>query len=362
MTVMDRQELHAELTDAMLGRASEQLFGGRMRSGKVKSRIIEAHPPGHDGNGTRTLVTEVAERAGTRIEALGDELWGLLTERDVIFFDTLNSRFWLVHSMASADTVARFVKRELLTDARFDSAWFPSAQLDELEGERQWMKSSFVADDLAPTSIEGGTARRWRVQVEGDQPQELLGVIRDELPRYARATALTAVGSRIETQGIGEAQVVADYRGSFVSLGNSFDLVAGVLWRSLDRYEAFVQELESAYRLHTTSIKDIGLEVEGKIATIQFPDRVMDLSSFIAGLFSCKEPFRLWAVPREIAPGEWEANAVDLHVGQTLRIEITEGWTRILLDENTCGNTLARLVANLQHRFHAQTLLAPLSA
>ena len=57
-------------------------------------------------------------------------------------------------------------------------------------------------------------------------------------------------------------------------------------------------------------------------------------------------------------PGQWEANAVDLHIGNTLRLEMTPRWMRILLGEHTCGNTLARLLANLQHRFDAQTRLA----
>jgi hypothetical protein len=305
----------------------------------------------------------VSERAGTQVELLGDELWGLFTERDVFFFDTLNTRFWILHSMASAATVNRFVKRELVSDTRLDRAWFPAQQLDELEGDRQWINSSFVADDLAPTWADReGAARRWRVQVEGYAPQELLDFVRRGLPRFARATALTAVGSRIEAGGVGEAQVVADYRGGFVSFGDSFDVVAGVIWRAVDRYEAFVRGLERVHQLGTPPLDDIGLEVEGEIATILFPERVADLQSLVFGLFNSKEPFRLWSVPRETAAGEWQANAVDLHVGHTLRIEVSDEWMRILLDGNTCGNTLARLVANLQHRFHAQAQLSPVPA
>lgn len=77
----------------------------------------------------------------------------------------------------------------------------------------------------------------------------------------------------------------------------------------------------------------------------------------MANLFTSKEPFRLWAVPREVVRGQWEANAVDLHVGHVVRLEITSRWMRVLLDDTACGNTLARLIANLQHRFDARTEL-----
>lgn len=103
------------------------------------------------------------------------------------------------------------------------------------------------------------------------------------------------------------------------------------------------------------------MTIEGEVATIEFPHEVGDLDALIANLFTCTEPFRLWAVPRESSPGQWEANAVDLHVGHTLRLKITSRWLRVLLGPDTCGNTLARLVANLQHRFDARTHL-PLPA
>lgn len=91
---------------------------------------------------------------------------------------------------------------------------------------------------------------------------------------------------------------------------------------------------------------------------IDFARPLVDVDRFVAGLFTSKEPFRLWAVPRKLDQEEWEANAVDLHVGQTLRLEITPRWMRVLLGEHTCGNTLARLITNLQHRFNAESRLA----
>lgn len=346
----------------MVGETPPQTLGGRVRPGKVKSRLIEAHPPGHDRDGIADLLSEISEFSGTRVERLGDDLWGLLADRDVVFFDTLNERFWLLHTTATADVLSRFVTKELLGRPQLDSAWLPASQLSELEGERQWMNSSFFADDLVPTNGGQNGARRWRLQVEGFAPQDLLEVVRRELPRYAAATSLTAVGSRVVSPGVGDVQIVADYRGGFVSSGNSFDLVAGVLWRTLDRYETFVRSLENTHQLRTVAVGDLGLEISGEIATIYFPEPVGDLSAFVSGLFSCRAPFRLWAVPREVTSGEWEANAVDLHIGQTLRIEIRRDWMRVLLDAETCGNTLARLVANLQHRYHAQTTLSPVAA
>ncbi|MCZ7589196.1 MAG: hypothetical protein M5U27_10170 [Gaiella sp.] len=357
---MNRQELSLHLSAAMQGEAPADVFSGRIRGGAVKSRLVEAHAPEPSSEGIEQLLRETSENLGVAVADVGENLWVLRSDKDIFFVDALNPRFWLIHSLASAGVFSSFVKRGLLSDPRIDSAWLPAAQLDELEGEREWMKSSFIGDELEPAQGEDDGARRWSFRVEGQAPQELLEVVRDRLPRYARATSLTAVGSRVRVHGVGEARVVADYRGGFISTGDSFDVVAGVLYRGLDRYEAFIRQLEDVYRLRTiAATNDTGLILDGEIAIVRFPMAIRNMRGFIAGLFSCKEPFRLWAVPREVSEGEWEANAVDLHVGHTLRLDITPGMLRVYLNEHTCGNTLARLIANLQHRYHAQTALAP---
>jgi len=44
-------------------------------------------------------------------------------------------------------------------------------------------------------------------------------------------------------------------------------------------------------------------------------------------------------------------DAVDLHIGQRLGVEVGRDWMRLYLQAGTCGNTVARLVSNLQTRF-----------
>jgi hypothetical protein len=356
MASMDgRQDFLGLMTAAMRNEADERAFGGRIRNGKIKSQLLEAHPPERSTEGAAILIKEKAERSGLTLKKVDEGLWALLGE-DAFFVDALNPRFWLLHTTAPARALKTLVRTELVTDARLDSAWMPKDLLDRLEGVRHWMQSSFESDTLFPSDGREQGTRRWRVQVEGDAPEELLALA-SQVPRYAAAASLSAVGSILREPGIGEARVVGDYKGAFIATGASFDLVAGVLWRTMDRYEEYVTDLEELHQLRIKAVEEIGLELDGDVAVIDFPVEVDDLEYFVDALFNAKEPFRLWAVPRKVADDEWEANAVDLHVGQTLRLEITPRWLRVLLDGRTCGNTLARLVTNLQHRFHAQTEL-----
>ncbi len=160
---------------------------------------------------------------------------------------------------------------------------------------------------------------------------------------------------------MGHAEVAADYQGGFVASGNDFIWSPDSSGGHWTDYETYIKGLESTYQLKTVPTEELGLTIEGDVAFIEFPREVEDLDALVVNLFTSKEPFRLWAVPRQDLPDQWEANAVDLHVGHPVRLELTPRWLRVLLGPHTCGNTLARLVANLQHRFDAR-LQPPLAA
>jgi hypothetical protein len=354
---MERQDLFDALSDAMRGTTREDVLGGRLRAGRgVKSRLLEAHAPESSPDGTEHLLRSVADDAELGLESVGDELWALSGADTTFIVDALNPRFWLLHSTATAEQLRRLLSQHVLRSARLDRAWFSREQLLEFEGERRWVRSLFDAATLQPRELGSDVPRRWRVQVEGENPDELLALV-SQNERYRAGAALTAVASRLSSPGGGAVEVAADYQGGFVSSGDDFHTVAGLLWRTLDGYEAYIRSLEASYRLGTVATDTMGITVEGTVATVEFPHEVGDLDALVENLFTCKEPFRLWAVPREVRAGQWEANAVDLHVGHGLRLEMTSRWLRVLLEADTCGNTLARLVANLQHRFDARTHL-----
>lgn len=352
---MERQDLFDALGDAMRGTARDDLFEGRVAPGRVKSRLLEAHAVEASSDGVQHLLQALAEDAGLKVQTLGDGIWALLSVDDVFFVDALNPRFWLLHSTSTSRRLGRLLN-QLLHGPQLDQAWLSSELLCALEGERRWVRSSFSSDLLQPKGSGHDVPRRSKIEVEGENPHKFLELV-SRAQNYEAGAVLTAVGSFLGEPGTRAVEVAADYQGRFVASGSDFMLVAGMLWRTLDHYEAYVSKLESTHRLDTTATEEMGMTIEGEVATIELPHPVDDLDALVANLFTCREPFRLWAVPRQVRSGQWEANAVDLHVGHTLRLEVTSHWLRVLLGPKTCGNTLARLIANLQHRFDARTHL-----
>jgi len=350
---MDRQQLLDALSTAMQGHAEDRGMLAKLRTGQVKSRLLEAHPPERSEDGTGHLLEELAAGSDLKLEKLDAELWALVGADDLFFVDALNPRFWLLHSTARAGDIEGLLRRHFLPDPKMDSAWLGSDQLRGIDGAHRWVKSSFTSDLLEPEEDSAEVPRRLKAQVEIESADDFLELLGNN-PAYKAGAVLTAIGTVLREEDFGSAKVIADYKGNFISQGSSFHLVAGMLWRTLDRYEQYVTGLENAFQLGTRPTEQLGLDITGEVATIALPRAVDDLDSLVANLFTSREPFRLWAAPRQVSEHQWEANAVDLHVGHALRMEISPEWIRVLLGPHTCGNTLARLVANLQHRFDAR--------
>lgn len=356
--MIDRQEFFAMMSEAVASPPRADLIGGRIPPGRAKTRLLEAHAPEASSDGVAALVAAVAERSGFKTSRIGDELWWLTADGgDMVgFLDTLNPRFWQLHSTSPADEVARAVRTFVAGDPRLDTAWLPKALLRELDGEHLWVKSAFEADELLGSRV---SARKWRARFEGDAPEGLLDLLQGT--DYERAASLTGLGSHVSEPDIGDAVVVADYQGAFVTGQGDFSVAASAVWNLVRRYEGWVRALEDRHRLAPRALEGSGITLEGDVATIHFGRDAEDLDRLVAGLFTAKEPFRLWGVP-ERTNGGWFADVVDLHVGHALRMDILNDRVRILLEDETCGNTLARLLTNLQQRLDARASLKPVAA
>jgi hypothetical protein len=60
-------------------------------------------------------------------------------------------------------------------------------------------------------------------------------------------------------------------------------------------------------------------------------------------------PFRLWGNPLVRGPDKFHVYGIDLHQWQKLYMELTPDRVLFVLPQGTCGNTVHRLMTNIQH-------------
>ena len=99
------------------------------------------------------------------------------------------------------------------------------------------------------------------------------------------------------------------------------------------------------------------LHFSGMPVGIQFSRQIADMPAFCDEFLSARAPSRLWGQP-EITGDRAVVDAVDLHVDQRLGLEIGRDWMGVYLMAGSCGNTVARLVSNLQVGFDSALVLS----
>jgi hypothetical protein len=188
-------------------------------------------------------------------------------------------------------------------------------------------------------------------------------------PGYRSAVSFSNIEVDLNDPGLGPLRESVRRWGAFAAHGEQFTHHAQFVQMVIGRYARLVESIEAlslrfdplseanASTLHDTDAG--GASFSGMPTGIRFSRPIPDLPAFCEELFSSRAPFRLWGQPA-VTEDEALVEAVDLHVGQRIGIELGRHWMRVYLHAGSCGNTVARLISNLQTRFDgALTLTHP---
>ena len=287
--------------------------------------------------------------------------------------DRLVTRFWVFHTIAPSGAATAWLRDCVESRRDTDWMWLPSAHLryiapnalsrrvrTEFDGER------LVSSDAAAYDL--------KVQLSGSHAERLLDMISD-LPEYKSAVSFNTIEVDIDDPDLGPLRESVRRWGAFAAHGEQFTHHAQFVQLVIARYARLVESIEAlALRfepLHETDSSPLadggaggattttainhaddlgGASLTGMPIGIRFSRPIPDLAMFCDELFSSRAPFRLWGRPTVTEDGA-SVEAVDLHVGQRVRMDLGQDWMRVYLHAGSCGNTVARLISNLQTRF-----------
>jgi hypothetical protein len=283
----------------------------------------------------------------------------LRENQGVLWVDRLNPRFWSFHTIMPAKDAADWLSGKVEARRDLDWMWLPSDHLRRISPGALSRKVRTVFDGERLVGPDDA-AQDLKVQLTGSNAERLLEQIA-KLDSYRSAVSFDSVEVLIDDPDLGVLREAVKRRGSFAASGDSFVHHAQFVRAVIDRYSYLVEAVERlALRfdlLDGGGDDDVGHEIDesgvrysGTPIGIEFSRRILDLPRFCAGLFNSRHPFRLWGQP-VIVGDIATVDAVDLHVGQRVRIDVGPSWMRIYIRAGSCGNTVARLVSNLQSRF-----------
>ncbi|MFC8728362.1 MULTISPECIES: hypothetical protein [Streptomyces] len=311
---------------------------------------------------TRTVVLEAHCEANTpeeRIQSIfgtgnysnTDDayLHRVFCDEGEIWVDQLDQRFWSLHSTMPMRKISPFLHEKVESRRDLDWMWLPSAHLENLwpgavsnRVRTKFHGRDFLSDD--------DPAQDLTINLSGRGAERLLRHISDDA-KYRSAVSFDSVQVAISDPDLGRVNEGVDRMGRFAATGDleyHFQFVNAMV----ERYSSLVSLCE-ATSLEWSPMIDSGAIPYGRPIALKFSRPILDLEHFVGNLFAARKPFRLWGIPK-IRDNVATVEAVDLHVGHSLRMEIGLDWMRIYLEKGACGNTIARLVSNFQHRFDSR--------
>jgi len=122
---------------------------------------------------------------------------------------------------------------------------------------------------------------------------------------------------------------------------NTTESAEQALWMSAERTG---DEATEAYRLHGTPV------------LMRFSETLSEsvFQRWMAAMFARRSRFRLWGNPIAVGPSHVHVYGVDRHLWQPIYLEFTRRHALAVLPKGTCGNTVHRLVTNVQRFVDAE--------
>ena len=335
---------------------------GTPDAGHWKTIVLEAHP------GEATAAEYLSDVFGDgSVRATEDmHLHQIeLGEKVKISVDDIEGRFWSFHSTSPNQDLRQAIHSRVNERHDLDYVWLPSEHLRHaLPGRRP---SRVRADFKGSHTYPADDVQDVSISVRGEDPDAWIRAVATA-SGYPHALSVTRAEFPLKHDDFGSVQQAIDRRAHFVARGDSFALHQRVVADVIKRYRAFVEAVEDR-ACQFSALPEGGGTLQGAPIEIAF-SKPQNLPRLFDELFSSRDPFRLWGL-ESVDESYGECDAVDLHVFSCLRIEAQPEFLRIRLHAGACGNTVARLVSNLQQRVDGalwivdpdlQALLAPAAA
>jgi len=397
--IKDRRDFGDAFNAAMAG--ADQSLRSIWQFGKdqnlPKSYLIEFHPKDnhHTHNWTSNDLFLTLDRAGERLGASvrrtdDDSLLYLSHDEPnhsaEFIIDALNPRFLIFHTLSNAKATDRFILNRLTQHHQeFDLFWLPVSLLESVEQREQitgWEASfeplldgieipgaeeSEEFDDEVLEQLEAledevpsGDHTRLRISVLRPNAMKKYRQLKYESEVFQHVPLSSILAERSNSELDTRARARIKWNGKITGRGTDFSAYSQIVNGTLDNYASVVTSLESRYSLGLDYCENSsGFRMNGNAFCISFESEI-DVPSVVNAMFNCGPPFRLMGEPDKLSEDYYLIDAVDLHVGQPLAVEISPHLMRLYLYEGTCGNTIVRILRSLQHYVDSNLTHPPL--
>lgn len=343
------------------GSAVQQLEDKRLTAGLQKSYILETVDGGNPS--ARLSVEELFSRSGLKATPLSREktAFAISTESSerVALVEQVDARYLTLYTLLPSNQSDKLVRSAVATNPFLDHLWLSSQGFMALwsnvlagNSGRRYGKITFEHESIYEVPEEDAgeylpDERRTSRFTMVDKLEVMAQKMDPLQQEYAPLASITQM--RLPAQGRGGHDLYYDGKvtnrsGSFVDHRTALHGVVG-MYRSLTR------SVERQLWTSVATSNSLGDTRIGSVAEIVFSKPLAEdlFRRWVMSMFNNRRNrFRLTGYANWLNETKVHVNAIDQHLWQPLVMEFTPARVVAVLPHGTCGNSVNRLVSNIQ--------------
>ena len=342
--------------------------------GLLKSYLLETSPNGNE--------QRISKGLPWKMERIDEGLFHLFGKDEQIslgFLEQLSERHFAFYTPLKTKEIEPHLKNIIFNHSQWDFAWFSGIVLNILWQDyilplspHRFTKMTF---EYEARFERFGKINDWIEQTskdDGNTEEDLVEQGENFMERRASVIAITERVNNIQSflpklqsihspfRSLRTLRLPASEHGGY-ELWNwgkmtfrspSFTEGRSNLITLTQMYRDATESIERMAWLYAEKLPAInGLRLKGVPITIKFSETIQQqvFEQFIHSVFGqSRNLFRLWGNPIQRSDSYYYVHAVDLHLWKPIGLELTPSYFRLLLPQGTCGNTVHRLVQNIQ--------------
>jgi hypothetical protein len=357
----------------------EELDERKLKRPLVKSHLLEIL----DGEEARTSqgLQAIFGRRGVRLQLLDEELFLATDDQngEIGFLERLRPRIVALYSTMKSDELGRWVHRLVLRSPEIDHVWLSGLTfgvlwelVTRLSRPHRFTRLVFTHDsifDVDSTALEPGEDEEEISQDSEDEELgeiierratsfrlvDRIGVIQEKLQALQTIySPLYAISQLRFPSPVGRGGHDFYDNGRVTNRSESFRDHRSHLLFVVRIYEQLLKSTEEQawYSIpESVGVPGQFRKIVGAPVIIRFREPLSaDVFEYwIKATFERKRNrFRLWGHPIRLGPTKVHVYGVDRHLWQPLFLELTAKGCTAIIPNGTCGNTVHRLVTNIQ--------------
>lgn len=351
---LDNEESYFDYFDGRAVESREDSTSKKLPGGLIKSYLLETVDPSDNPES----LAGIFRRSDMLLDEVSgsDSIFRVMNSarEGIALAEKFNDRYLALYTMLPSQMSDSLVRRSVQANPMLDNLWLSSQTFNSLwtyirnvNHGRRYGRITFQHESLfAVTEDEYGEESRASRFTMVDRLDEINDRMRPLQDTYAPLHSI--VHLRMPAAGRGGHDVYYDGKvtnrsDSFLDHRNTLRYIVGV-------YGGLTANVEDRLWFSGNQL-DKGLPTRGAVAEIVF-DKELDEATFkrwIMTLFNNrKNRFRIGGFHTWLTDRKVHANAIDQHLWQPMILELTPKRVFAILPEGTCGNTINRLVSNIQ--------------